>query len=221
MSMLIEVAPQVDEPQATVAIDHTSALLLREFQHRIANTLTILNATLRLEFAGFADPNLKVALGRCEKQIIAAAELNRFFVGGGLTNEITTTGYFESLCAHLSRSVLAPLGLKCEVSVEEGVLPAKKCEFLGLTITELVMNAAKHAFPTDSRGCVRIHILFRDGYWSCTVSDNGVGMWKDVRGAGSRIVDGLVDALGARLAVRSGANGTAVSVAFVGQAGIA
>jgi two-component sensor histidine kinase len=221
MNMLIGSARRMETLQTATTGDHASSLLLQELQHRIANTLTILNATLRFEFAAFADPRLDAALERCQKQIIATAELHRFLVRGCLSDEVSTGGYFESLCERLSRSVLAPLGLACQVSVDDGILPAKKCELLGLTISELVTNAAKHAFPDENRGCVGISILFRDGYWSCTVSDNGIGKWNGSRGTGSRIVDGLVEALGARLAVRSSPNGTAVSVAFLGHAEIA
>jgi two-component sensor histidine kinase len=94
---------------------------------------------------------------------------------------------------------------------------AEKCEFLGMVITELVLNAAKHAFPGNISGCVRIEIVERDERWYCTVSDNGIGISKNSPGSGSQIADGLVDALGGQLTVCTGPNGTAVSITFISQ----
>jgi two-component sensor histidine kinase len=114
----------------------------------------------------------------------------------------------------LSRSILAALGLHCEAFVGKGALPGEKCEWLGLAIGELVMNAAKHAFPGDRAGRIRIEIFACGSHWRCTISDNGVGMQDTHRGCGSRIIDSLVDALGGQLAICSAPEGTAVSIAF-------
>jgi len=189
-------------------------LVVREFQHRIANTLTVLNASLQLQFAAFSDPKLHEALRRHQEHILAVAELHRFFGAAPGTGNIAVEPYFQELCAILSRSVLAPLGLNCEAYVSSGVLPAEKCEWLGLVVAELAMNAAKHAFPGDVGGCVRIEMHPRDAYWCCTVIDSGVGIRNVGPGGGSKITNSLVGALGGRLATRSGSNGTAITIVF-------
>jgi len=194
-----------------------SPIVMRELQHRVANTLTILNSSLRLELATFKVPGLEEALRRHEKHVVAVADLHRFFGRCSEASEISTEGYFQPLCTLLSESILAPLDLHCEVSVDKGLMRAEKCEFLGLVITELVLNAAKHAFPDNISGCVRIEIVERDERWCCTVSDNGIGISRISPGSGSQIADGLVDALGGQLTIRTGTNGTAVSITFISQ----
>jgi two-component sensor histidine kinase len=194
-----------------------SPIVMRELQHRVANTLTILNSSLRLELATFKVPGLEEALRRHEKHVVAVAELHRFFGRCPEAFEISAESYFQPLCALLSKSILAPMGLHCEVSIDKGPMRAEKCEFLGLVITELVLNAAKHAFPGNISGCVRIEIVERDERWYCTVSDDGIGIWKISLGNGSKITDGLVDALGGQLTIRTGPNGTAVSITFISQ----
>jgi two-component sensor histidine kinase len=219
LSKSIEVEPPAEPSQTAVRSVVASPLILREFQHRMANTLAILGASLRKELAPFKDPCLREALKRHEKRIVAAADLHRFFSRHSGDGTISAEGYFQSLCGVLSRSVLAPLGLQCEAFVDKADMPAAKCELLGLAITELVLNAAKHAFPDNSYGRVRTDVLKRDHHWCCTVSDNGTGIRNEFNGSGSDIIAGLVDALEGQMAIRTGPEGTAVSIIFPGREG--
>jgi two-component sensor histidine kinase len=83
-------------------------------------------------------------------------------------------------------------------------------------VTELVMNAAKHAFPNRFRGRIHVEVYAPDGMaWCCTVRDNGCGIRNAAGGgAGSRIVDALVQMLDGQIAVDSGTEGTTVTVRF-------
>jgi two-component sensor histidine kinase len=191
-----------------------SSLVMREFRHRMANTLTVLHSSLRQQLATHSDRTLQEVLRRHEKQTMAVADLHRFFARDIGDGEILIESYFQSLCELLSRSVLAPLGLRCETFIINSFLSVEKCELLGLVVSELVMNAAKHAFPEEARGHVRIEIGVCKAYWRCLVSDDGIGMQKRSPGCGSDIIDKLIHALGARSAIQSGADGTAVSIVF-------
>ena len=200
--------------QDTASEEVLSSLVMREFRHRIANTLTVLHSSLRQQLATNPDRSLQEALRRHEKQTMAVADLHRFFARDIGEGEILIEPYFQSLCELLSRSVLAPLGLRCETFIVNSFLSVEKCELLGLIVAELVMNAAKHAFPRETRGCVRIEIGVCKAYWRCLVSDDGAGMQNPSPGCGSDITDKLINALGARSAIHSGPDGTAVSMVF-------
>jgi two-component sensor histidine kinase len=191
-------------------------LVMRELQHRMANTLAILQANCRLELGGVADPELRERLRRHELRILRLSELHQFLSRGAGRGEIEAADYFRSLCDVLTRSILAPLALHCETFVGEGVLDAATCEWLGLIVAELVMNAAKHAFPERSDGRIRVEIYAPDGMaWCCTVADNGCGMRNAAAGgAGSRIVDALVQMLEGQIAIDTGPAGTAVTIRF-------
>lgn len=189
--------------------------VLRELQHRMANTLAILQANCRVEFADVADPVLQQGLRRHEIRILRLAELHHFLSRGAGGGEIEAGAYFQSLCDVLSRSILAPLGIHCEVYVGEGILDATTCEWLGLIVSELVMNAAKHAFSGRAGGYIRVEVYAPDGMaWNCTVSDNGCGMRQASGGTGSRIVDSLVQMLEGRIAVDTGRGGTTTRICF-------
>lgn len=189
------------------------APVMRELQHRMANTLTILQANCRLDFARVADPELQESVRRHERRILQLAELHHFLSRGAGDGEIAAATYFRPLCGVLSRSILAPRNLHCEAFIGDGVLDASSCEWLGLIVAELVMNAAKHGFPDRAHGCVRIDIHAPDGMvWCCTVRDNGCGIKASRQGAGSRIVKDLVQLLRALMHVETGPTGTTVTI---------
>lgn len=188
--------------------------LLREMHHRMANTLTLLTAHLWTEFGSSKAPQVRQSLTRFEARIAAFGQLHRLLAVGARDRRIAVRPYVEELCRALSEAVLTPLGVRCEVSADGGVLRSGTCERLGLIITELATNAAKHAFTGLDGGTVRVELASKSGRWFCTVSDNGTGIATPISNSGTRIVDDIAQMIGGTLALRSGADGTSVSITF-------
>ena len=180
----------------------------------MANTLCLLIAGLRRDFAQVTNPELKAALRRHEAQIAGIGELHRLLAAEAAPEERVIASYFRPLCNALGCAVLAPLNVRCEVFLADGTLRAEQCEKLALIISELVMNAAKHAFPNNTAGSVRIDIFHEGGICRCTVSDDGTGLGSGLAGCGSSIINILVEQLDGRIFVQSGSWGTAISVVF-------
>ena len=190
--------------------------LLREMHHRMANTLTLLTAQLWDEFGSSKMPEICSSMARLEGRIAAFGDLHRLLAVGASNRPVAVRDYIEELCRSLSRAVLSPLGVRCEVSAGDGILPSATCERLGLIIAELVTNAAKHAFAERDGARVRVEITAEAGQWLCTVSDNGSGMQVPIARSGTSILDDIVYMIGGMLVMRSGPNGTSVSVTFAG-----
>jgi chemotaxis protein methyltransferase CheR len=87
-----------------------------------------------------------------------------------------------------------------------------------LIVTELVMNALKHAFPvTRSDSTIDVVYSHSAAGWGLKVSDNGVG--KAVTGIatakgglGTSIIAALAQQLGAHVDTLSNSSGTSVSI---------
>jgi two-component sensor histidine kinase len=186
--------------------------LLREMHHRFANTLTVLISMLEHEFA--PTPALRDRLNRCQARMVAFANLHRTLVIGGANEWISVQDYIQHLCEALSDALLRPLGIRCQGYVDAGELSRERCEQLGLMITELVTNAAKHAFRGRNEGLVRVELVNKIDSWICIVSDNGVGAETASVGVGSKVLEHLVRALDGNLVRTSGRNGTSVAVSF-------
>jgi two-component sensor histidine kinase len=191
----------------TAPVDVEKFFLLREMNHRLANSFTVLTALMRREFQ-LASPTLRESLERCEARIVAFGDLHRLLTVGAETGWIPVQPYLEGLCEALSDALLKPLEVRCEVAADAVFFPGRYCELLGLVVAELVTNSAKHAFRGRDDGLVRIEFMSAPDTWTCIVSDNGVGASLNSNGVGSKIIATLLRALGAELVIKSGPEGT-------------
>jgi two-component sensor histidine kinase len=106
--------------------------------------------------------------------------------------------------------------LSLDVAVDESVTSADVSVSLGLIVTELVINALKHAFPDDRNGKIKIDYSSQGPNWTLSISDTGIGMPKrtgDAKaGLGTSIVQALARQLQANIAVTDANPGTSVSI---------
>lgn len=187
-------------------------LVLRESHHRMKNTLTLLGASVRRDFTRAGTRDVSVAVDRLERRIVAFGRLYQLLSDNDDPATVSVEAFFGSLCKALSGAVLEPAGIRCEAAIESGTLPASQCHRLALMLTELVTNAAKYAFPNRNGALIRIDVTNRDGAWSCTVADNGIGATGPLQGTGSRILEGLARSVRARMHGEAGEGGTRVTI---------
>ena len=108
-----------------------------------------------------------------------------------------------------------------EVVAGTGAVPSEQAVSLGLMVTELVINALKHAFPPGAKaGRIVVGYEVKDNDWKLPVSDNGIGMAQKTAGAkskglGTMLVKALAQQLEAQVDTVSSQNGTTVSLTRV------
>ncbi len=106
-----------------------------------------------------------------------------------------------------------PISLKVEA--DSGTALSGEAVSIGLIITELVINALKHAFPAGSGGEILVSYAVDGANWRLSVSDNGVGPHRDGHGRtglGTSIVEALAHQLNACVETVSRSPGTIVSI---------
>jgi two-component sensor histidine kinase len=187
-------------------------LVLRESHHRMKNTLTLLGASVRRDFTRAGTRDVSLAVDRLERRICAFGRLYQLLSDNDDLTGVSVAAFFENLCGAISEAVLGPAGIRCEAAIESGTLPASQCHRLALMLTELVTNAAKHAFPNKNGALIRIDMVNRDGAWLCTVADNGIGATGPLQGTGSRILEGLARSIRGRIHGETGEGGTRVTI---------
>lgn len=187
-------------------------LVLRESHHRMKNTLTLLGASVRRDFTRAGPRDVSVAVDRFERRIVAFGRLYQLLSDSDDLSAVSVEPFFENLCEAISGAVLEPAGIRCEAAIESGALSASQCHRLALMLTELVTNAAKHAFPNRNGALIRVEMTNRDGAWWCTVADNGIGATGPLQGTGSRILEGLARSIRARMHGEAGQGGTQVTI---------
>ena len=105
--------------------------------------------------------------------------------------------YLEAICKVLSTSCLASAEIRLTLIREIVRLPADQCWCLGLAVTELIMNAARHGLRWQA-GDIRVEISLGDFEVCCTVTDNGCPVAIPGVGRGRRIISALVAGIGGR-----------------------
>ena len=115
--------------------------------------------------------------------------------------------------------------LSVRVQATSGTATSSEAVSLGLIVTELVINALKHAFPGGEAGEILVSYEARGSGWRLSVSDNGSGPGearaeRPYSGLGTSIVEALARQLDAIVQKSSGPKGTTVSiVAGTGEGG--
>jgi two-component sensor histidine kinase len=126
--------------------------------------------------------------------------------------------YFADLCRSISASMIDdPHRLTLETVVDNTATRSDVSVSMGLIVTELVINAIKHAFPDHtSRGKITVSFAADEGDWLLSVSDNGAGMpvgkMLAKPGLGTGIVEALSKQLEASVTVLHQNPGTRVEV---------
>jgi chemotaxis protein methyltransferase CheR len=205
-------------------LEHTERLLaqqqtmLREMEHRIANSLQIIAAILLLKAGAVGSEETRLELRDAHKRVMSVAAVQSHLHSVDGIERIDIAAYLAKLSAGLAASMIGPHhGIEIEVVSDEGTLQSSEAVSLGLIVTELIINAIKYAFPTARAGA-RIFVTFEfdEADWKLSVSDNGSG--RNPAGAtgsgglGTAIVAALAKQLQAQIQEVSSERGLRVDV---------
>jgi two-component sensor histidine kinase len=193
-------------------------MLLQEMSHRVANSLQIIASILLLKARTVQSEETRLHLQDAHQRVMSVAAVQQQLQAAGHGESIPIGPYLSKLCESLAASMIGetrPLSLK--VLAEEGTASSSQAVSLGLIVTELVINALKHAFPDQRAGQVVVSYAVDGANWKLSVSDNGVGQ-ADLRdssktgGLGTSLVQALAQQLEARVGRVSTSEGTTVTV---------
>ena len=194
-------------------------ILLQEIQHRIANSLQVVASIIMLKAQGVNSEESRAHLQDTHSRVISIAAVQQQLSACGVLGPIDMLPYFSKLSETLAASMIAdgrPVTIK--VIGGGGSAPSREAESLGLIATELIMNALKHAFPTEKiEGRIVIAYDVDGANWKLSVADNGVGKPDGVfaqskTGLGTGIVKALAQQLGAKVETLADPAGTTVSI---------
>lgn len=218
--VLVSVADQTDARAAKARNDQLLAdklLLNRELQHRVANSLQIIASVLMQSAMRVRSEETRAHLHQAHNRVISIAEVQRQLATTG-EDEVALAPYLTQLCASIAASMIPdPSRLKLEVKVDDSRVSSDTSVSLGLIVTELVINALKHAFSDDRGGAIKVSYAGGEGdEWTLEVVDNGIGMPANdapaTPGLGTSIVEALVRQQRAHLTMSNAHPGTKVLI---------
>jgi chemotaxis protein methyltransferase CheR len=216
---------RVVEQEKQKLLEHTEELLeqqrtlLREMQHRIANSLQIIASILLLKAGSVSSEETKNELRAAHQRVMSVAAVQSHLHASDGIEQIEMGPYLTKLSAGLSSSMVGPKqSIDIVVVASEGALPSSHAVSVGLIVTELIMNAIKYAFPKP-RASARIRVTFEmaKSDWKLTVADNGVGRSPSQApqistGLGTALIGALAKQLNAQISESSTRKGLRVDV---------
>jgi two-component sensor histidine kinase len=175
-------------------------VLMQELQHRVANSLQIIASVLMQSARKVQSDEARAQISDAHHRVMSIATLQRQLAASS-AGEVVLKAYFADLCESIGASMIFDHdALTLETVVDDSVAPSEVSVSLGLIVTELVINALKHAFPEQQRnGEITVEYWSRPTGWRLTVEDNGVGMPADPADAKPGLGTGIVEALAKQL----------------------
>ncbi len=198
-------------------------VLLQEMQHRIANSLQIIASILLLKARTVQSEEIRLHLQDAHQRVMSVATVQQQLQASGLNESIEIGPYLSKLCDSLAKSMIGdrrPLSVR--VQATRGAATSSEAVSLGLIVTELVINAFKHAFPSGETGEILVSYDASGSGWSLSVADNGTGP-REINaerhtGLGTSIVEALARQLDAIVQKSGGPRGTTVAIVAGGAA---
>jgi chemotaxis protein methyltransferase CheR len=166
----------------------------------------------------------RLHLQDAHRRVMSAASLQEHLLVSGTTKAIEVRPYLSKLCETLAASMVGEdFPISVRMTGGGGTATSSQAVSLGLIVTELVINALKHAFAADGRGGQVVVGYEVDGSdWKLLISDNGRGMpektpipkgsSRERLGLGTTLIRALAQQLEAWVEIATSPKGTTVSI---------
>jgi two-component sensor histidine kinase len=188
-------------------------LLVREITHRITNEFASAISVVSLTAARSNNEEVKLALEGVLERLHSYARVHRALQTPLHADLMDASEYMRTLCQSISRSKLDCRGIEL-IYVESPVtLSSERCSKLGMIISELITNAARHAFG-EGGGTIRVELASAGSLIECSVIDNGMGRGQIKPGQGMKIVEALARRLDGEVIQTFGSSGARSLLVF-------
>jgi len=193
-------------------------MLLAEVNHRIANSLMLVNSLITLQARSLDNDVAKQALEETKARVQAIAMVHKRIYDAGDVHEVALDEYLVGLLDQFKATAASTNAISLTYAFEPMKLKTDASVNLGVIVSEWVMNAFKYAYP-EQIGEIRVTLAKQgDAFGILRVEDDGVGRRADspVRGTGlgTRIVNAMASGMGATIEYVARSPGTSANLAF-------
>jgi two-component sensor histidine kinase len=199
------------------ALAEERALLMREVNHRVGNSLAFVVSLLRMHASRAQRPEVSAALSDAEARIQAVARVHRHLYTSDDIRSVSLDLYLKSLIDDLRQSI-EETGAELTLDAEPVEIEPDRAVAAGVLVTELVINAKKHAYPAG-KGQIRVGLRAINGHSAeLSVEDDGIGSANGAssapQGLGTMIIQAMGVKLGGNIVSGPSHKGTRVMLTF-------
>jgi two-component sensor histidine kinase len=190
------------------------SLLLRELNHRIKNELTSAIYAVSAKAVRSDSAAVKVALLEVVNLLHRCADVHRALHMPDQGRLTDAARYLQQLCFSITKYRLDRLAIHVLFSADDLRLEGERCWKLGLIVSELLTNVARHAQFDARHPELRVELMLAGNVVKCRVSDNGSVPESIRRGRGLAIIGELASSLGGRVHTSCAADGSCFLLTF-------
>lgn len=168
-----------------LAASKSKSVLLMELNHRVRNNLMLILSVMRLQRRRISDPAAIEAMDNLSRRVESVGAVQNLMFEAeafGMLDREIIRQIVEAVCGAFAGSPI-----KVVPEIGQGVaLPSRVATPLTMILTELLLNAFKHAFPESHPDpCIEVKLQREDENMLLVVRDNGKGMKPDEQRPGS------------------------------------
>ena len=129
-------------------------VLVKEINHRVKNSLQLVAGLLNMQATD--DPEIGRLLRQASSRIMAIGRAHDRLYRSSQIEKIELADYLSAICKDLEE-----VTTNCDVSFEASktlFLATDRAIGVSLVVTELVVNAARHAYPEGTRGRIWVRL---------------------------------------------------------------
>lgn len=149
------------------------AILRKEIDHRVKNSLQSVSSFVSLERKAAGDEKAQQVLASVQQQIETVALLHQQIGTGDGGDDIALDDYLGRVVALIARS--APRGVSLRSSFAPVSVSSKQAAAVAMIVNELAANAIKHSFGDTSGTIAFSGEVQADGSYRLSCQDNGTG----------------------------------------------
>lgn len=152
------------------------AVMLREGDHRIKNSLQLVSSLMRVQARREASVPARDALRSAAARVSSIAGIHDALQSTGGADLVDLGAVLKKMCASLQDMAGDEGHIDVRVEAEAMQISVQLAQAIVLSANELVVNALRHAFPGRETGIIQITLTHTEDRLSLSVADDGVGM---------------------------------------------
>jgi two-component sensor histidine kinase len=195
------------------AIAQETQLLVGEMTHRVVNEYSMAISSLSLAASRSTNPEARANILQATTRLRDFAEAHRALQIPVMHGPIDLLESLGQICRTISRASLDERGISLTLTGASIALEATRCWRIGLIISELITNAARHGLSGRS-GAIVVSIEPSGGDVCCRVVDNGASTFSPRLGRGSAVIGALAAQLGGEIKRQFTRKGTVAVLTF-------
>jgi len=219
-NVLAKVALQRGKDAAEAELRASNArleALLKEVNHRVANSLQLVSAFVHLQSSAIADESARAALQETQARIAAIGAVHRRLYTSNDVEGVAMDEYLSALVDELGQTWSLTPQHSIRLTSDAIRLPTDRAVSVGVIVNELVSNACKYAYADSRGGEIRVDLrLEGDDRFRLAVEDDGVGMITGAApkgtGLGTKLVRTMAQSLQSAVTYDSNGGGLRASL---------